>query len=241
MGRVVFILLFLTGTLVSSAQEREILETPVLWTKYNLTWKIDEKWSITSAGDQRQFISPHRQHMFLGELNAKRKFGNGWTFGMHFSYVRFTLPHNPEVTETITRWELRPQQSLTYSRALGEKWKFAWRAELEQRFFEAFDGDGILQDGKYEFVSFRLRNQLQLTYQIGPRLSLIGFNEYHVHAGNDLPSFFDQNRVGASLKYNLTKNLAFETGYLNWYQRQRPENAYFLRHSYRVVLLITIF
>ena len=44
---------------------------------------------------------------------------------------------------------------------------------------------------------------------------------------NIVKNVFDQNRIYIGLNYPMNKNLAFEAGYLNWFQ-QRPLGTDFL-------------
>ncbi len=228
--------LFLYNLAVS--QENEIINQQVLWTKYHLHWKINNKWSMSNFGDERTFLSPKRRHMFLGSLSVTRKLKKNWSATLDFKYARFTLPHDPEVRIVVNRWELRPTQTISHSFKLSKKWKLSNRLMLEERFFRPFNEDGSLDKSRYDFGSWRLRHRIAVSWNFQPRWNLNISDEYMFHDGPSPPHAFDQNRFNVTAQYRINDFIGIEGGYLNWYQRRPDPNVFFSRHSWRTILHI---
>lgn len=104
------------------------------------------------------------------------------------------------------------------------------RFKVEARFFHQTENNELV--GGYQFSNFRMRYQLGLDIplikkQDAEKLILKIKDEVMFNFGkNIVKNVFDQNRIYISLNYPMNKNLAFEAGYLNWFQ-QRPSGTDF--------------
>jgi hypothetical protein len=112
---------------------------------------------------------------------------------------------------------------------------------LEERFFRQVDEHGNLLEG-YDF-NFRFRYQLQAEVGLINKetkkgaLSLKVFDEIHLNFGKQIVrNTFDQNRIGGSLAYGLTKNIELEGGYFNWFQQRSSGDEYYNRNIIRFTL-----
>ena len=228
------ILVLMAATTVMG--QTDITNQQVLWTKYHVHWKVSDKWSINNFGDERTFLSPVRRHMFLGYIGGVRKLNDRWSGAVEFQFARFTLPHDPEVKSIINRWELRPTQSVSYSRRLSESIKLTIRTALEERFFRPILSDGSVDTDSYEFHSLRLRARIGVAWKFRPKLTLNVAEEFMFHEGPEPAHFFDQNRINGTISYRFSKVAALEAGYLNWFQRRADPDEYFSRHSWRLNL-----
>lgn len=187
---------------------------------------------MSSYFEERLFINPVRDHMFLSGISGIRKFKNGVSLSGGLCFVRFALPHDPTVEDISVKLELRPTQSIGYSFFQNSKWKIFGRSMLEERFFKS----NFAHD-HFTYFSMRLRNRLNVMYQLTDKVSILVFDDHVIHYGDQVPSLFDQNRASCSIFYKLSPHLKFEVGYLNWYQRRKDPGVYVMRHSWKMAFV----
>lgn len=211
-----------------------IFSQNVIWANYDLKWKINDQWSLATAGDERRFISPYRKHMFLGSVSGTRSFANGIQLTAWLTWARFTLPHDPEISKVMNRREIRPNVAIQYQVQGTGKWKFSYRFRVEERFFQAINSEGRIQKDHYEFRDTRFRMRFLAQYPFSEKTTLIFSDEFMLNTPRIYA--FDQNRVSLTLKHQLTDHVAISYGYLNWFQKRQIEEVdkYFNRNSYLI-------
>ena len=141
---------------------------------------------------------------------------------------------NDPFKEAITVPELRPHIEFNQRQKL-RRVSIEHRYKMEARFFHQTDlAKTTLEDGFY-FGNFRFRYRLQVViplikYKNEGALKLKISDEILLNAGHNIVlNTFDQNRIYVGINTDVTKNISFEVGYLNWFQ-QRPTGNFYHRH-----------
>ena len=231
----VFIFFFILTNYVSNAQtEKNIDHQNLFWIRYYNQLEINDKWSIHSEFDNRVFINPIVQNLFVVRVQGRRKFSEQVELGAGFVYFSVAT-QEPEVNLGFNIPEYRGQQDIT--------WKQNWnkiglnqRFQIEERFFQNFDGEALIF-GTTFFWRFRYRLQGEYTFwkKENQYLKAILYDEIMINAGkNVVYNTFDQNRIYASLQYGISSAVAVELGYLNSFQQRATGVDYFDRNIIRL-------
>lgn len=213
---------------------QSVKENVTLWKRLHVIKKVSQRHSLGLLVENRQFLAPWRGHIFLAELNAKRKISSSGSVGLHASYLAFTLPHDPEALGTERKPELRLHQSFTYRWKQVTSAQLTTRLMLEARFFRPVDEGGGHMPFHLKYLRVRLR--LRYMFPVMDRLKLIISDEGMVQSPGDLHMIFDQNRLDVVFRYQVTGQMWCDLGYLNWYQRKT--SVRYLRHSIRTGVLL---
>lgn len=222
--------LFSTGVKAQKSVETQHL----LWTRYYIKLKLNDNYQIRQEIEERTYWFPWRQHQFVTRTFAERKLGKGWNAGLGFTYFLQSLPHDPEITISENRTELRPQLEIAYKQTISEKLTLHHRYWSEFRFFEQ-------SNGSFQFGNNRTRYKLEIRYSPIEKLTLKAFDEIHINIGKKIvQNVFDQNRYGASIQYMPIENLGFELGYFNWFQERKSGVDFYNRHIVRFTIHHTI-
>ncbi len=200
-----------------------------------------KNWEWSQEFEERRFMFPDAQHQYLLRTQISRKLPKGWSATAGFAWFMNTLPQDPRASDTYVRPELRPFQFLSYKQSLTKKISLSHRYGLEERFFRKVNDEGKLING-YDFV-YRFRYKLEADIpQIEKEtrkgaLSLRIFDELFLNFGKKIVrNTFDQNRIGSSLVYGLTKNIELEGYYSNWFQQRIIGDDYYSRNVVRITL-----
>ena len=212
-------------------------QTPTLtqkeaWSRLHVIKNISAKERIGLLLEDRHYLDPWRSHMELVELSYQRQLGK-FRSAIHGTYLVFTLPHDPHVSETTKKYELRAQQSVTRSWTWGKKHRVWFRAMLEERFFRTPQAD---EPSHFHFTYIRSRNRVGYSFQILEPLKFMISDEWMIQANTRLKARFDQNRLDAIFRWQWTPALATDLGYLHWYQQTQSVN--YSRHTLRTALVI---
>ena len=225
---------FILNNYVSNAQtEKNVDHQSLIWIRYYNQLEINDKWSIHSEFDNRVFINPNVQNLFVVRVQGRRKFSEQVELGAGFVYFSVAT-QEPEVNLGFNIPEYRGQQDIT--------WKQNWnkiglnqRFQIEERFFQNFDREG-LTNGTTFFWRFRYRLQGEYTFwkKENQYLKAILYDEIMINAGkNVVYNTFDQNRIYGSLQYGISSALALELGYMNSFQQRATGVDYFDRNIIR--------
>jgi len=217
--------------------QKNVTHQRLIWYGVFTTLNINEKWFVQSEVQERHFINPIAQHQFVVRSHIHRVFGNsGWESSVGMCLF-LQNPNDPNSTITLTVPELRPHIEFGYNQKLA-KVSFDQRFRAEARFFHETNSIYTeLEDG-FNFGNFRFRYKFQSTIPLikisNQRYFKIKIsNEIHINAGNKITkNVFDQNRIYAGISFDVLKNLAFDMGYLNWFQ-QRPNGDFYNRDIVR--------
>src|SRR6187431_1161326 len=109
--RILFLLLI---CFASKAQtEKNIDHQCLLWTRYNNHLTINDNWSIHTEFDNRVFISPFEENLFLVRMVGRYRINNNLDLGAGVSYFSVAT-QIPEVTNDFRTPEYRGQQDIIW-------------------------------------------------------------------------------------------------------------------------------
>ncbi|SHG51653.1 Protein of unknown function [Flavobacterium fluvii] len=231
------ILCLLLVCFVSKAQtKKNVDQQSLLWTRYYNLLALNDKWSIHTEFDNRVFISPLEENLFLVRMHGRYKINNNVDLGAGVSYfsVATQVPGNSKDFWTP---EYRGQQDISWRQEYNSI-TLNHRFQVEERFFRNINDEG-LQPGTT--FNWRFRYRLQGEYSCWKKenqyLKAIVYDELMVNAGkNVVNNTFDQNRIYAGLQYGVNKNIALELGYLKSFQQRLSGDDYFDRDIIRFTL-----
>ena len=224
-GRKFLIFIFFSTFLFG---QKNVENQQLLWYGYYNKLQINQNWVLKSEVQERHFYQPLVQHQLVFRTNLDRRILDDINVSLGF-VVFLQSPNDPESESTLMVPELRTDFGFNAKK----KYKYFnvnQRFKVEARFFHQTENNELV--GGYQFSNFRMRYQLGLDIplikkQDAEKLILKIKDEVMFNFGkNIVKNVFDQNRIYISLNYPMNKNLAFEAGYLNWFQ-QRPSGTDF--------------
>jgi len=236
MSRIMIIAILLMATNSLYAQ-KNVTTQNLVWYGLFTTIEINEKWYIQNEIQERHFINPFEQHQFLIRGHIHRILGkSGWETSMGMCWM-LQNPNEPNAAVKLTVPELRPHLGFAYKQKL-KKLTLDHRYMIEARFFHNTNGTRTALEDGFEFGNYRFRYRIQATIPLLKTMEKGSLkfkisDEIHLNAGNKISkNIFEQNRIYAAINYEVSQNLAFEIGYLNWFQ-QRPTGDFYNRNILR--------
>lgn len=235
--RTIRIFFLLLVSIIGRAQTEKIVDhQSLLWTRYCNQLTINSKWSIHTEFDNRIFINPVEENLYLIRIQGRYKINKDVDLGAGVSYFSVAT-QIPEVTNDFRIPEYRIQQDITWKKEYG-KFTLNQRFQVEERFIKNANKKEILPGNSY---AWRFRYRLQGEYFCWEKenqyLKAIVYDEIMINAGEDVVyNTFDQNRIYAALQYGVNKNIALELGYLHSYQQRANGYEYFDRDIIRFTL-----
>jgi len=219
----IFKLICLIGFLspILSAQNIKKTDQQTLtWIRYYNIFPLSEKWAIHSEFDNRSFVNPIHENLFVIRSQARYRASKIMDFGGGFAYFNVNT-QNPNVDPDYSVPEYRAQQDLTFINDIA-KITFHNRFQIEERFIQKTDKNELLNEFSF---AYRFRYRLQSTFTIWEKeqRSIKGTisDEVMLNYGKDnRKNTFDQNRLYIALRYHFTPNLGLELGYLKNFQRR---------------------
>ena len=224
-GRKFLIFIFFSTFLFG---QKNVENQQLLWYGYYNKLQINQNWVLKSEVQERHFYQPLVQHQLVFRTNLDRRILDDINVSLGF-VVFLQSPNDPESESTLMVPELRTDFGFNAKK----KYKYFnvnQRFKVEARFFHQTENNELVCG--YQFSNFRMRYQLGLDIplikkQDAEKLILKIKDEVMFNFGkNIVKNVFDQNRIYIGLNYPMNKNLAFEAGYLNWFQ-QRPSGTDF--------------
>ncbi|WP_395048729.1 DUF2490 domain-containing protein [Flavobacterium sp.] len=228
-----FLFFILTSSIVSAQTKKNIDHQNLLWTRYYNQLQINDKWSIHSEFDNRVFINPIVQNLFVIRVQGRYKISEQVELGSGFAYFNVAT-QKPDIDSGFNKPEYRIQQDATLKQNLG-KINLNQRFQIEERFFQNFDKEG-LTSGSTFFWRFRYRIQGDYAFWKKEKqyLKAIVSDELMINAGKKVVNnTFDQNRIYAGLQYGINSSLAVELGYMNSFQQRASGVDYYDRNIIR--------
>jgi len=229
----IFFLLILSSPVLVAQTEKNIDHQSLLWTRYCNQLTISNKWSVHSEFDNRVFINPIEQNLFVARVQGRYKAKEQIELGAGFAYFSVAT-QNPEVDLGFNVPEYRGQQEVSVKQSLG-KIMLTHRYQIEERFVHNFDKEGLV-DGTTFFLRFRYRIQgdHDLWKSEKQYLKAIVSDEIMFNAGDKIiKNTFDQNRFYVGLQLGINPSLATEIGFLNSFQERASGVDYFNRNIIR--------
>ena len=228
-------LIFVLISFISQAQsQKNIDHQSILWTRYYNQLLINNSWSIHTEFDNRVFLKPIEQNLYVFRIQGRYKFNDHLEAGIGYAYFSVST----QVPEQIFDFEIpenRGQQDITWKHEFG-KLNLNQRFQSEQRFVHNANNVG-LTDGTPFFWRFRYRLQADYTFwkKKNHFLKAVINDEIMFNAGkNIIYNTFDQNRIYGALQVGFNDNLAIELGYLNSFQQRVNGVDYFNRNIIRL-------
>ena len=220
---------------MSIAQEKKNIDSQsLLWTRYYNQLELNTRWSIHSEFDNRIFLSPIVQNLFVLRVQGRYKVLEQIELGAGFTYFSVAT-QDPDIHSKFNKPEYRIQQDATLKQNLG-KTTLNQRFQIEERFFQNFDKERLISGSTF-FWRFRYRIQGDYNFWQKKKqfLKAIISDEIMINAGKKVVNnTFDQNRIYAGLQYGINSSLALELGYMNSFQQRSTEVDYFNRNIIRL-------
>lgn len=227
--------LFILSNFISIAQEKKNIDgQSLIWTRYYNQLELNTSWSIHSEFDNRIFISPLDQNLFVLRVQGRYKVLEQIELGAGFTYFSVAT-QDPDIHSKFNKPEYRIQQDATLKQNLG-KTTLNQRFQIEERFFQNFDKERLISGSTF-FWRFRYRIQGDYNFWQKKKqfLKAIISDEIMINAGKKVVNnTFDQNRIYAGLQYGINSSLALELGYMNSFQQRSTEVDYFNRNIIRL-------
>ncbi|MFV5703814.1 DUF2490 domain-containing protein [Flavobacterium sp. XS2P12] len=225
--------LFLVSFISQAQTEKNIDHQSILWTRYNNQLLLNEKWSLHTEFDNRVFLKPVKENLYVIRIQGRYKINEHLEAGIGFTHFSVTT-QEPEVSYTFKTPEYRAQQDITWKLNVS-KVTLIQRFQAEERFIHNANKESLLPGTTF---SWRFRYRLQADYIFWKKenqyLKTILSDEIMFNAGKTiLKNTFDQNRIYAAVQYGINKNIALELGYLNSFQRRANGIDYFNRDIIR--------
>ena len=238
-GRKFLIFIFFSTFLFG---QKNVENQQMLWYGYYNKLQINQNWVLNSEVQERHFYQPLVQHQLVFRTNLDRRILDDINVSLGF-VVFLQSPNDPESESTLMVPELRTDFGFNAKK----KYKYFnvnQRFKVEARFFHQTENNELV--GGYQFSNFRMRYQLGLDIplikkQDAEKLILKIKDEVMFNFGkNIVKNVFDQNRIYIGLNYPMNKNLAFEAGYLNWFQQRSSGTDFYNRDIIRFSVFHTI-
>ena len=229
----VILFLLLSGLCQAQTDEKNIDHQSILWTRYYNQLLLSEKWSLHSEFDNRLFLKPVQENLYVVRIQGRYKINDHLEIGAGFAYFSVDT-QVPEINPDYNTPEYRGQQDLTWKSNVN-KVTLTQRFQVEERFIRNADKEDLLP-GTTFFWRFRYRLQGDYTFWKKEKqlLKAVLSDEIMFNFGKKIiKNTFDQNRIYAAIHYGLNSNLAFELGYLNSFQRRSNGIDYFNRDIIR--------
>lgn len=236
MKTIKIIFFFFVSFVCQAQSEKKIDHQNILWTRYYNQLLLSEKWSLHSEFDNRLFLKPTQENLYVIRIQGRYKINDHLEAGAGFAYFSVDT-QLPEINPDYNTPEYRVQQDLTWKETIG-KFGINQRFQLEERFIQNANKEELLP-GTTFFWRFRYRLQADYIFWKKEKqlLKAVASDEIMFNFGKKIiKNTFDQNRIYAALHYGLNSNVAFEVGYLNSFQRRSNGIDYFNRDIIRITI-----
>ena len=210
----------LISPLLSAQSLKKTDQQTLTWIRYYNILPVTEKWAIHSEIDNRSFLNPVHENLFVLRIQGRYRIHKNIDLGGGFAYFNVNT-QDPHINPDYSVPEYRIQQDATFINEIA-KITFHNRFQLEERFIQKANKTELLDDFSF---AYRFRYRLQATFDLWKKekQSLKGTisDEVMFNFGKDNKrNTFDQNRVYAALRYQFDPNIGLEVGYLKSFQRR---------------------
>jgi len=160
----IFRLVLILGIISTFASAQNIKKTDqqtLTWIRYYNIFPLSEKWAIHSEIDNRSFVNPIHQNLFVIRAQGRYRASKLIDLGSGFAFFNVNT-QNPNVDPDYSVPEYRAQQDITLINDIA-KITFHNRFQLEERFIQKADKTELLNDFSF---SFRFRYRVQSTFDL---------------------------------------------------------------------------
>lgn len=215
-----FLFLAFLGQFSLAQSKKNIEQQTLTWVRYYNILPITEKWSLHSEFDNRSFVNPVHENLWVLRIQGRYRATKTIDLGGGFAYFSVNT-QTPQTDPDFTIPEYRGQQDITLINDIA-KITFHNRFQLEERFIQKADKTELLNDFSF---SLRFRYRLQSTFTLWEKekKSLKGTISDEIllnHGEDNKKNTFDQNRIYGALRYHFNPNIGLELGYLKSFQRR---------------------
>lgn len=222
--------------IIYSQQEKKINNQSLVWFFINADLKLNSNWTLNFDTQERVFVSPSKQAQYLFRSTVKRKLNDTWDLGVGFAYF-LTHSNNEYVVNDLGVPELRPHLDF-YNKQKFKYGQLSFRYRYEIRYFHQVENNELVGGFHYNNMRFRIQAGYQLPVLKLKELEVLKLkiaDELMVNFGSKIvKNSFDQNRIYIGIQSDISKNLAFEVGYMNWFQEQANGVDYYNRDIIRL-------
>lgn len=213
-------MLFLSLTSPFLQAQKKTDQQTLTWIRYYNIFPLTEKWSIHSELDNRSFVNPIHENLFVVRVQGRYRANKTIDLGGGFAYFNVNT-QDPRIDPNFSVPEYRGQQDITLINDIA-KITFHNRFQIEERFMQKASRTELLDDFSF---SWRFRYRLQSTFTLWEKdkRNLKGTisDEILLNYGKDNKrNTFDQNRIYAALRYHFNPNIGLELGYMKSFQRR---------------------
>jgi len=244
-----FLLLSLITSQVIAQTEKRYVNQSLYWLRYTNRIEFNKHVSLFSEIENRRYFSRENkevlnsdlQNTFLLRTILHSKLVAGWTAGLGLAYFRQSS-NDPSSVNYLAVPEWRPFVEMLNQQALASRFRLNQRFRYEERFFRKTSSDRrALAQGYINSARFRILLEGDWTLvktDEGPgTLRLKISDEVMLNIGKRIiRNTFDQNRLSASLHFQVTKAIALEGGYIKWIQELPDGVNYYNRDIFRLSL-----
>lgn len=229
-------LLILSIPVLSAQSLKNTDQQTLTWIRYYNVLPITEKWTIHSEIDNRSFLNPVHQNLFVLRTQGRYRIHTNIELGAGLAYFNVNT-QNPDADPDFSVPEYRIQQDITFINRIA-KITFHNRFQLEERFTQKTNKVELLDDF---YFAFRFRYRLQSTFDLWKKerrsLKAMLSDEVMFNFGKDNKrNTFDQNRIYAALRYHFNPNVGLELGYLKSFQRRASGVDFYDRDIIRLTV-----
>jgi hypothetical protein len=208
---------------LSAQNEKNVVDHTLSWWCYFGTFRVSDRWSVWNEVQIRRADFHREWQQVLPRVGVNYHLNPNVIFTLGYAYL-WTYPYGEQpLPLEEPRFEHRPWQQVTLLHTSG-KVNFAHRFRLEQRLLENWTVidplTGLRQiTSGYEWQNrMRYRFLLTLPLPIGGKQQwfVTAYDEIFINFGDNIGyNLFDQNRIGSTLGYWLTKDVNLQAGYMN--------------------------
>ncbi len=231
-------ILLLCSTTTLYAQNKEVTQQSIYWTRYYNQLKLNEKLIWHNEFDNRNFFEHNRHFQFIINSILHRKISEHVTLA---GGVTYSLQDGQDANSNtnLTVPEIRPLQEITYSNVLTKKAVLLQRFRIEERFFHKNNGKELLSGYDFNW-RFRYRAQcnIKLNKPSAPKKTILKLSdEVMLNLGKRIVyNHFDQNRFYIAVEQEFNKNFSVELGYLKLFQQRSSGYQFYDRDILRFTL-----
>jgi hypothetical protein len=223
---------------ISAHAQKVVHHQSLYWLYYQNQLNFSPKIYWVNIIDNRRFFNPdvENQLIFHSRLHyrtGKWDLGGGLTLSSIYSQI-------PENKSTHVATEIRPVVEVSHEQPIGEM-RLQNRFRLDNRFLETSTQQSVLDTSVF-LLRFRYRLQIRIPLvKKKDDETILQMRLADEIMLNHKENIFDQNRIYATLDYNLNKNFTIELGYIYIYQQRFARDEFYARNVIRLGLQHRIF
>jgi hypothetical protein len=215
-------------------ENRNIEHQTLSWIRYYTIIPVAEKWDIHSEIDNRSFLIPVSQNVFVVRVQGRYRLNKATDFGGGFAYFNVNT-QQPDNNPEYEIPEYRAQQDVTITKEISN-FTLSNRFQLEERFIQKTTKTALLNEFSF---ALRFRYRLQVTSTLWEKdkksLEAVVSDEILFNYGKEnKQNFFDQNRIYAATRFHFNPTTGLELGFLKNFQRRASGVDFFDRDIIRL-------